>query len=116
MAAGALRKDQDQEDDHDREHGRGEGAAPFEAALVDRLVEKVADGRAERASEDESGPEQEDPADLATSEIEDREDQEPCAEYERAAAIAEAPSSFAGCVSRPVAERGAERLRESDGD
>src|SRR3954462_4399085 len=94
MLSRPLREDHDQDDDHDCKDRRGERAAPFEAALVDGLVEEVADGRPERAGEDERGPEEADAVRLRR-EVEDRQKHEPGAEYHCAARIAETPSAVA---------------------
>src|SRR5689334_22145805 len=98
MAAGALRKDQNQEDDHPREDCGGQRPAPFEAAFGDRLVEEIADRCTERASEDEGRPEEEDAVHLPAREIENGEHQQARTEDERAAAVAEAPTAFADVV------------------
>ena len=73
-----------------------------------RLVEQIADGRAERSREDERSPEKSGSRDLR-EEVEGSDDRERRGEDERAALEAEA-----GRVGRPVAERGSERLREQD--
>ena len=60
MLSRALR-DQQQAGHHERrDHGRGEWPAQSKSAVVERLVEEVADGRAQRSRQDERGPEQRD--------------------------------------------------------
>ena len=71
MRSGALRKQRDQSEDRHREDSRRQRPAEFEPALGDRLVEEVADGRAERPGQDEGRPEQSDPTD-ARRELDDR--------------------------------------------
>ncbi len=60
---GALRQSEDQRDDRDGKHRRGTGAAQRQPAMVDRLVQKIADHGAKRTGQDEGGPEQRDMAD-----------------------------------------------------
>ncbi len=55
-----LWQQQNEEQDRGRQDKRRERPAKIEPAVIDRLVEQVADGRAQRAGEDESQPEQRD--------------------------------------------------------
>src|SRR5438067_7499149 len=100
MAARPLRQDEDQQDDDSREDGRGKRTAPFEAPRGDRLVEEVADRRAQRPSQDEGRPEQDDTAD-PSREVKEREDDKPAAEHQGTAAIAKSPAAFAQITRRP---------------
>ena len=59
--SGLLRKDEDQRDDHHQERERCSVTAQSQAALRDRLVEKIAEGGSERASQNECSPKQTDP-------------------------------------------------------
>src|SRR5690348_612426 len=104
-AGGAARERKDAECNDREQRARRGVAAEGEAALRVRLVEEITDHRAERAGGDDRRPERERPAD-ARAEVERGGDEEHGAEDGRAAAVAEG-----GRVRRPVAERGAERLR-----
>ena len=57
---GLLRKDQDQRDDHHQERERCGITTQGQAALRDRLVEKITKRRSERASQNECSPKQDD--------------------------------------------------------
>ena len=54
MAAGALRKDRNQDQDDARKYPRRDGAAQLQAALVERLVEEIPYRRTQWARQDES--------------------------------------------------------------
>ena len=55
-----LRENQDQGDDHHQERQRGGVTAESQPSFRDRLIEKIADDGAERASQDECRPKQND--------------------------------------------------------
>jgi len=57
VAPGALRNDEDAGDDEHQDHARRIKATEREAAVGARLVEEIADGRAERPRQDERRPE-----------------------------------------------------------
>ena len=63
MRAGALRQQCDASDDDGRKDSRGIKAAEVEPAIAERLVEQVAQRRAQRPGQDEGGPEQQRPRD-----------------------------------------------------
>src|SRR6185312_13478435 len=88
-ARGAAREREDAECNDREQRGRRGEAAEREASVGVRLVEEVADDRAERAREDERRPEREGAAD-ARAEVERRDHEEHRAEDERAPAIPEA--------------------------
>jgi hypothetical protein len=50
-----LGQEEDANDHQGRDDGRGEGTAPGKAALVQRLVDKIADSGPERPRENEGG-------------------------------------------------------------
>ena len=60
MNAGALRNRQDADDDKHGNHQRREGPTEIESAVIDGLVEEIADGRTQWPRHDESRPEQKD--------------------------------------------------------
>src|SRR5262245_15029765 len=74
------------------------------------LVEQIADRGAQRARENESRPEQENPRDAGPM-IKDSEYGEGREEHERPALKSES-----GVVRRPVSQSGPERLRKRDGE
>jgi hypothetical protein len=108
MAPGALRDDENAGDNKQEDHARRIEPAKREAAVSARLVQEIADCRAERARQDEGRPEQS-RARHVREEIQRRDDCEAGGEDERAAAIAEP-----GRGREKIAERGAERLRKQD--
>src|SRR5580704_17196706 len=61
MRARPLRKHQQTPQYEDGDNRRGQRSAPGEAAIVYGFVEKIANGRAERPSQDEGRPEQRHP-------------------------------------------------------
>src|SRR4051812_596802 len=83
-----LPEDHDQCDYHDPEDRRCNWSAHCQPTLIEGLVEEIPDGRAERASEDESSPEQEYPADFCR-EVKNRERGQTRSEHQRTARIAE---------------------------
>ena len=58
MPARFLRQHDNAANDERRDYRRSDRAAQVEPAMADRLVEEIADGRAQRTRQDESGPEQ----------------------------------------------------------
>ena len=61
MPTRALRQNEQAQDDEARDDRGGEWAAERKTAVAHRLVEIVADSRAERPRENEGGPEEQDP-------------------------------------------------------
>jgi sugar phosphate permease len=111
QALGPLRQQQHQQQ-HACQQRAGRGVtAQRQAAAGDRLVEEVADRRAERPGQDESSPEQGRARDTGAVD-QDHHQRQARREQHRTAAIAESPAAVG--VRHPVAERGAERLREQD--
>lgn len=102
-------EDQDKQHDGDGEHGGGDGKAEREPTPGDRLVKEIADRRTQRPRQDEGRPEQ-DHTRNPCPEMERGDHGERSAEHQRRAGIAEA------AVRDPIAERGAEGLRQGDGD
>src|SRR6185503_6786251 len=82
MLSSALRQNQNQHDNDDEQHRRGQWPAPFQPAFRDRLVEEIADCRAQRTSEDERCPEQPH-AVRARREVKDCEHRETRSEHHR---------------------------------
>src|SRR5947209_963416 len=72
MVSWPLRQDKDQPNDHHGQDGRGERAAPLKSSFGYGLVQEVANGCSEGASENEGGPEEEYSTDLRP-EVERRE-------------------------------------------
>ncbi len=109
VAAGPLRQDEQAGDDERGNDRGGDRAAQRKAAGIDGLVEEVADGGAQRARQDEGGPEQRH-ARQAGPVIEHDDHRKRGGEHQRAAFVAEP-----GRIRHPVAKRRAERLRQRDG-
>src|SRR5215469_14726059 len=109
MPARSLRYNEQTDNDEGSDHRRGERSAEREAAFGQGLIEEIADGGAERARQDEGRPEQEHARDIGPK-IKRGDDGEPDSKDERAAFVAEA-----AVIGEPIAERGAERLRQGDG-
>ncbi len=78
--------------------------------MVDRLGQDVAQGGSEGSREDEGGPEEEDVGGIGPK-IERGEEGEDAAEDERAAFVTER-----GVIGQAIAERGAEGVRDEDGE
>src|ERR1700704_1703577 len=76
--------------------------------MAARLVEEIADGRTERAGQDEGDPEQQHARHVAP-EIQAREHCQPDGEDQCAALVAEPRR-----IRHPVAKRGSESLRKGD--
>src|SRR5271156_1600620 len=109
MTSRALRQDDDQHNHCGRDGRRGQRAAQCEAAVGDGLVDEIAHGCAQRPCQDESDPKQGDvrrPGPV----IEGHDNRERSGEYQRASLV-----SKSACVGKPVARRGAQRLRKRDG-
>jgi hypothetical protein len=109
MLPGALRQNDDTRDDESADDSGGDRPAESKASVVHRLVEEIADRGAERPRQDEGRPEQKDARHIG-HEIDRDQRRQPGGKYQRAAVIAE-PG-----LGGPIAERGAERLREGNGD
>jgi hypothetical protein len=109
MLTGALRHHHNQTDDQHHEHGRCVEATDRQAPSLDRRVEKVADGSAERSGQDECAPEQQRAGNIG-EEIRRRDQHQRRTEHQRTALIAKAIG-----IGHPVAERRAQGLREQDG-
>ena len=58
MASGLLRQEQDAGKYESSQNAGGTVATERKAAMVNRLVEQIAQGGAERSCEDKSGPEE----------------------------------------------------------
>jgi hypothetical protein len=58
MASGLLRQEQDSGNNESCQNAGGSVAAERKAALVNRLVEQITQGGAERSREDKSAPEE----------------------------------------------------------
>lgn len=110
MLPRALRQDQDKKEYGSRQNRGCERSAEGEATMIERLVEEITDGSAQRARQDESRPEKKYPA-CVRQIVEHREHREQTREYARRTDIAKVPG-----IGRPVAERRTERLRESNRD
>ena len=108
MASGLLRQEQDAGNNESQQNTGGTVAAERKAAMINWLVEQIAQGGTERAREDKSGPEKESPRNVR-KEISGGYQREPCAEYEGTTFIAEPV-----CVGHPVAERRSQGLGEQD--
>ena len=104
-----LGKHKDKQRDRDAEYDGGDWAVERKSTFGDRLVEKIADRRPQWPRQDEGRPEQDHAGNLS-AQIEHGDYNQRPAEYQRSAGIAEA------AVGDPVAERGAEGLRQGDGD
>jgi hypothetical protein len=65
VLARPLRQQQEENEDCDCQYCRRDWTAQFEPTFRDRLVEEVTDGRSERPSKNERGPEQSNMADAA---------------------------------------------------
>lgn len=103
----------DKEDTAEDGHGQnrcGERAVKRVAAVIERLVEEIANRRVQRAGKDEHRPKHEDPAHFR-ADIQASQNRQQVSEDQRRAGIAE-PAR----IRRPFAERSAERLQEGDRD
>ena len=109
MLACTLRQQQDAGDNEHRDDGGCDRSAKGQSAVIDRLVEEIANGRAERSRQDERSPEQGD-AGNAPPIVERGENGQSGRKHKCAAFVAEASG-----VGHPVSQRCSERLRESDG-
>lgn len=108
MAPGALRNDEDAGDDEHQDHARRIEAAERKPAVGARLVQKIADRRAERPRQDKRRPEQSGVR-YRGEKIKRGDEAQARGENQRAAAIAEP-----GRGREEIAERGAERLRKQN--
>ena len=109
VPSGTLRQHQQAGHHEHRDTRRDQRSADIEAAGVNGFVEQIAERRAQGAGQDEGGPEQRHPRGIRPGVQRRQQDQQ---SDEQRCAAAEAK---AGNVRRPVAQRGAERLREGDG-
>ena len=82
MASGVLRQEQDAGNNESRQNAGGAVAAERKAAMVNWLVEQIAQGGAERSREDKSGPEEQSARNVR-KEISGGYQRQPCAEYVR---------------------------------
>jgi transposase len=64
MASGLLRQEEDTGNNESRQNGGGTVAAERKAAMINRLVQQIAQGGTERTREDKSGPEEQSPRNL----------------------------------------------------
>jgi len=101
--------EQHQSDEREQDRRRVE-APERQAAVGQRLVQRIAEHRAQRARQHEGDPEQQ-RARQPRPEVARGRQQQQHAEDER-----RAPVAHAGGVCRPVAQRRAQRLREHDRD
>src|SRR5258707_12316254 len=108
MASGLLRQEQDAGNNQSRQNAGGIVATERKAAIVNWLVEQIAQGGTERSSEDKSGPEEQSARNVR-KEISGGYQRQPCAEYEGTPFIAKPV-----CVGHPVAERGSQGLGKQD--
>src|ERR1700731_3026035 len=99
MVSGLLRQKQDTGKYESSQNAGGTIATERKSAVVNRLVEQIAQGGAERSREDKRGPE-EHSARNACKEICSGCQRQPCTEYEGPAFIAKPIR-----VGHPVAER-----------
>ena len=99
MSPGALWQHGHQRNDRKTKDERCNWPAQGKAAMVKRLVEKISDGGAKGASENERRPKQR-RAICAGEEVERGKNRETCSEHARGAEIAQTAR-----VSEPVAER-----------
>src|ERR1700730_17296861 len=109
VASGPLPEDENAGDNEEGKKRRDREATDGETAVGNRLVEKVADGRAQGTREDEGTPEQQRARDVG-KEVRRRDDSQPGTENQGAALVAQS------CVGHPVAERRSQGLRKQDGD
>jgi hypothetical protein len=85
VPAGSLRKGENANDDQDCKDGCGKEAIHVQAAIGDRFVQQVADGRTKRPRQDKGSPKQRRSRDTG-EEVEAGDHHEPGTEDERAAA------------------------------
>jgi len=108
MASGLLRQEQDAGNNESQQNAGGTVAAEGKAAMVNGLIEQIAQGGTERSREDKSSPEEQSARDVR-KEISGGYQRQPSAEYEGTAFIAKPV-----CVGHPVAERRSQGLGEQD--
>ncbi|PAV72903.1 hypothetical protein WR25_21020 [Diploscapter pachys] len=104
-----LGKYKDKQRDRNAQYDGGDRAAERKPTLGDRLVKKITDRRPQWPGQDEGRPEQDHAGNMG-AQIERGDYNQRSTEHERSPGIAEA------AVGDPVAERGAEGLRQGDGD
>ena len=114
MTTRPLRKDGHQRDDRDQNDGRCHRPAKSEASLCSGLVEEIADGRAERPSQNERCPEQQDARDVRPA-VEPGQDHQCSPEDDRAAAIPKRSERLVDRLINPMPLRSIARLERGLG-